>query len=88
ICLTTPNFTYAQLAAITPFSSTRNYYADNGAQLNNPTGNYATQQVGRTSRIDNQIVDYLDVTKQLSQHSLTLGDGLYRYNVINNETRR
>jgi len=83
---TTLNFTAAQLAAITPFVSTRNYYyADNGAQLSNPTGNYATQQVSRTSRTDNQIIDYLDVTKQLGKHSLTLGGGLYRYNVTNNE---
>lgn len=83
---TTFRNTNLQLTAITPFSATRNYYyADNGTQLNGPTGFYATQQVAQLSRTDNQIIDYLNVTKELGKHSLTLGGGLYRYNVTNHE---
>ena len=84
---TTNNFSYAQVTAVTPFASNRNYYyADNGTQLTNPTGSYVVQLVANTQRADDQVIDYLDVNKKLGRNNLTLGGGLYRYNVRNSET--
>ena len=82
---TTTDANYILQAGATAYSTSRNYYYADGTQLLNPTGYYVTQQVNNNLRTDNQIIDYLDVSKQLGKHSLTLGGGFYRYNVTNNE---
>lgn len=61
------------------FSSSKNYYYTNGTQLQNPSGYYTVQQLSTTQRNDKQVIDYLDFTKKMGAHSLTLGAGMYRY---------
>lgn len=67
------------------FSSTRKYYYANGQELPSPAGYYATQQITDAVRLESQLIDYLDFTKRLNDHSLTFGGGVYAYNVIRHE---
>jgi outer membrane cobalamin receptor len=85
-------YQYTDFTALNPivtaanaFNSSRNYYYTNGQQLMNPTGYFATQQLGLTKRQDAQIINYIDITKKIGKNSVTIGGGVYSYNVINNE---
>jgi iron complex outermembrane recepter protein len=78
--------TYPTVTAFVAFASNRRYYYTNGQELMNPTGFYATQQNMDGRRLESQIIDYLDLTKRIGKHSVTIGGGVYSYNVISNET--
>lgn len=73
------------LTAITAFDATKNYYSTDGKQLINPSGYYATQLLSSIKRLESQIINYADLTKCIGRHSITLGGGMYVYNLIRNE---
>jgi iron complex outermembrane receptor protein len=73
-------------AGVATFASDRDYYYTNGQKLTSPSGYYVNQQLSGTRRLEAQIIDYLDFTKRVGRHSLTLGGGIYVYNVLDNES--
>lgn len=76
---------YAIPSSAVAFGSSKKYFYTNGEQLVDPPGYYATQQITDAKRLESQIIDYLDVTKRVGNHSLTFGTGIYVYNVIRHE---
>lgn len=67
------------------FDSNKKYFYTNGKQLVNPTGFYTTQQLFDNKRLESQLINYLDLTQKTGRHNITLGGGIYVYNVISHE---
>ncbi|MBD0377502.1 MAG: TonB-dependent receptor, partial [Flavisolibacter sp.] len=76
------NVTFPLTAGAVAFASNRNYFYTNGQQLVSPSGYYISQQLSGTRRRESQVIDYLDFTKRVGKHSITLGGGIYAYDVI------
>lgn len=77
---------YLLLSSVNSFSTTAKYYYTTGEQLTNPTGSYVTEQLSNQTRSERHIIDYVDITKTIGKNSLTIGGGIYSYNVRNFES--
>lgn len=78
---------YTFVGGAIPYTATQTYFYLNGTQLQNPTGFYTAQSTTDAYVEDNQIIDYLDVSKKLGKHSLNLGTGIYIYKIPNSTSK-
>ncbi|WP_343670276.1 TonB-dependent receptor [Chitinophaga sp.] len=68
----------------TKWDGATSYYYTDGKAASLKSGDYivSTYGIGQQNK-DQQIIDYLDFKKKINKHQLTLGAGLYQYNVNN-----
>jgi len=66
------------------YDGTSAYYYTDGKAAALKAGDYivSTYAIGQQNK-DKQIIDYLDFKKKINKHSLTLGAGMYQFNVNN-----
>lgn len=66
------------------YNGTTSYYYTNGSAAAMKSGDYVVTALAIAQKnSDKQIIDYLDFKKKIDRHQLTIGAGIYQYNVNN-----
>jgi outer membrane receptor protein involved in Fe transport len=78
------NYTVGIPIGIAAYDNSTPYYYTDGTAAALKSGGYVVTGIGLAQRnSDQQIIDYLDFRKKINRHQLTLGTGIYQYNVNN-----
>lgn len=77
------NYTVGIPIGASAYSSGNYYYTDGTAAAFKTGENIVTAVALAQNNQDKQIIDYLDFRKKINNHQLTLGTGIYQYNVNN-----
>ncbi len=71
---------YEIVSGAVPYDSTKKYYYLNGGQLQMPSGFYTNAVFNNVKGTLEQIIDFLDISKDFGRHKITMGLNFYQYN--------
>lgn len=71
---------YEIVTGAVPYDSSKKYYYLTGEQLQMPKGSYTNAVFNNTNGTLEQIIDFLDISKNIGKHRITMGLNFYQYN--------